>query len=686
MATFNFVGAGNFTSFLNIDLTLSDDFIGLDGATAVFRTTLPNGDIRQTVASDNGNQTLDNVIIYSVSYAVGGLNPTNAFLSNLNIFTNQIDQFSNGRITDLWNYALAGDDSIRLGGVTARAFGDFDTLDNKSIVAGDDVIILTAAATVGTTTGLLTDFAGIFGDVVEVKNNSILVCGDDIIDARLATGEFSLVGDVFLDATAASVTFGNDIIYGSQGDDRIWGDYSADRLPSADGGDDVLFGNAGNDLISGLGGDDVINGGADNDTLAGGTGDDVIIGDLATTRCMMSSWRGGGPDQSGIDRFEGGAGNDEYSVGSLQDILIEDDSNPLTGGIDSVNYLGSGTFTLGANFEVLNLQSSAFASNGTGNGLANTIIGNALVNTLNGAAGDDILRGEDGNDTYLVDRITDFVQENNGLPAGGNDLVIFSGITGTYALTNNVERLILGGASAIGGTGNGLANTITGNNAANVLNGLGGIDTMIGGNGSDTYFADRTNDIITESNAVLAIGGNDLVNFTGSSGVFVLSNNVERLTLGGLSAIGGTGNASANTITGNIGGNTLSGLGGADFLNGKGGNDRLTGGTGADSFVFDTALNTGLNRDTITDFNVADDTIRLENAIFIGLATGTLASTAFKNVTTSGPVDSTDRILYDDISGAVFFDRDGSGATYARVQFATITGAPTLTHLDFVVF
>jgi hypothetical protein len=54
------------------------------------------------------------------------------------------------------------------------------------------------------------------------------------------------------------------------------------------------------------------------------------------------------------------------------------------------------------------------------------------------------------------------------------------------------------------------------------------------------------------------------------------------------------------------------------------------GGSAADIFVFDSALNATTNVDQITDYNVTDDTIRLENAIFTALTTtGTLAAAAF---------------------------------------------------------
>ena len=90
-----------------------------------------------------------------------------------------------------------------------------------------------------------------------------------------------------------------------------------------------------------------------------------------------------------------------------------------------------------------------------------------------------------------------------------------------------------------------------------------------------------------------------------------------------------TGGAGNDTLIGGIGNDTLTGNAGIDNLNGGAGNDTLFGGLRNDTlfgganndfFVFNTAL--AANKDTITDYNAAQDTFRLENAIFTKLGAG----------------------------------------------------------------
>ncbi|MGL4488433.1 MAG: calcium-binding protein, partial [Rhizobiaceae bacterium] len=130
--------------------------------------------------------------------------------------------------------------------------------------------------------------------------------------------------------------------------------------------------------------------------------------------------------------------------------------------------------------------------------------------------------------------------------------------------------------------------------------------------------------------------------------------------------------------------NFLFGVGGADFIDGLSGNDYLNGGAGADRFRFATTLNASTNTDTIADFNVTDDTILLENAIFTQLTVaGALTAAQFKNLNL-GAIDANDRILYNDTTGALLYDADGSGAG-AAIQFGLLTGSPTVTAADFLV-
>jgi Ca2+-binding RTX toxin-like protein len=441
-------------------------------------------------------------------------------------------------------------------------------------------------------------------------------------------------------------------------------------------------GNALNNTITGNGAINTLTGAAGNDVLNGGAGADVM-------------W--------------GGSGNDTYYVDNASDVTNEAVSSTNTadaGGLDLVS--SSVTRTLGSYLENLTLTGTA-AINGTGNALNNTITGNGAINTLTGAAGNDVLNGGagadvmwggSGNDTYYVDNASDVTNEavssTNTADAGGLDLVS-SSVTRT--LGSYLENLTLTGTAAINGTGNALNNTITGNGAINtltgaagndVLNGGAGADVMWGGSGNDTYYVDNASDVTNEavsSTNTADAGGLDLVS---SSVTRTLGSYLENLTLTGTAAINGTGNALNNTITGNGAINTLTGAAGNDVLNGGAGNDTLTGGTGIDYFDFTTALSSTTNVDTITDFSLVDDVIRLDNAVMAGLGTttGTLTAAAF--ISGAGRVtaaDATDRIVYNTTTGDLYYDADGSATASAAIKIAIIgtTSHPALTNADFSI-
>ena len=188
----------------------------------------------------------------------------------------------------------------------------------------------------------------------------------------------------------------------------------------------------------------------------------------------------------------------------------------------------------------------------------------------------------------------------------------------SYILSANLENLTLTGIVAINGTGNAKNNVINGNSGNNFFSGLDNDDTLNGGNGNDTldggtgidnlnggdnddlYIVDNVSDVATEVFDD-ALSGVDTVQ---SSVSYTLSANLENLTLTGIAAINGTGNAKNNVINGNNSNDFLSGLDGDDTLNGGSGTDSLTGGLGNDVFVFNSLSDSqpGFARDVITDF------------------------------------------------------------------------------------
>jgi serralysin len=559
------------------------------------------------------------------------------------------------------------------------------------------------------------------------------------------------------------VSGGNDTFYGGSGDDYIYG-YTGNEYYYGEDGNDNLLGSSGNDYLDGGTGTDTLSGGSGNDTVDGGTGDDLIYLDEGNDYLNIVSggndtfYGGSGDDyiygytgneyyygedgndnllgSSGNDYLDGGAGTDTLSGGSGNDTISSDGDGGIYNGdtendvmfsglggetmdggtgidlIDHTAYDGDYIFDMATgltnfsgelytNFEnttmgdgndsVMGNVSNNVINGGIGNDSLNGSSGNDTLSggngndTLLGSSGTDRLLGGTGNDLYGVDNTGDVIVE---LPNQGIDRVNSSI---TYILTPNVENLTLTGSSAINGTGNTLNNVITGNSGNNNLNGSSGNDTLSGGNGNDTllgssggdslvggiandlYGVDNTGDVIVE----LPNQGIDLVN---SSITYILTPNVENLTLTGSSAINGTGNTLNNVVTGNGVNNSLNGGGGNDTLTGGVGSDTLIGNTGNDFFLFN-SQNQGSDR--ITDFNVTDDTILVSGSGFGGgLTVGTLATNAFR--LGSSATTSAHRFIYNSSNGGLFFDVDGNGGS-SSVQIATLNTGLAMTNQDIVV-
>jgi Ca2+-binding RTX toxin-like protein len=227
-----------------------------------------------------------------------------------------------------------------------------------------------------------------------------------------------------------------------------------------------------------------------------------------------------------------------------------------------------------------------------------------------------------------------------------------------------------GAAGTLGTAGN---DALNGGAGADVLKGLAGNDVLGGGAGNDILQGGAGND------ALDGAAGDDRLE--GGAGNDTLAGGADNDRLDG-----GDG---ADTLGGSAGNDRLDGGAGNDIVDGDAGNDTLVGGAESDAFRFDDAV--GVDVDTIVDFAGAGaaalDVIQLDNAIFTALgAPGALGAANFVSAAADvEALDPNDFILYDTMTGALYYDTDGSGAGVA-VQFAVLTGSPDgLAASDFTI-
>lgn len=155
------------------------------------------------------------------------------------------------------------------------------------------------------------------------------------------------------------------------------------------------------------------------------------------------------------------------------------------------------------------------------------LLGGNGADILDGGTGGDRLEGGNGNDWYFSDNVKDLVVET---ATGGIDTIYTSVSRGMAA---NVENLTLIGARAIGGVGNGLANTLRGNDAANGLVGGAGDDWIYGGRGADRLTGG------TGTDHLVGGAGADTFLFhdaTGRDFIHAYERGLDRLNLAGIDA------------------------------------------------------------------------------------------------------------------------------------------------------
>jgi Ca2+-binding RTX toxin-like protein len=422
-------------------------------------------------------------------------------------------------------------------------------------------------------------------------------------------------------------------------------------------GDDILVGGAKADTLIGGGGDDVLDltaGG--NDTANGGAGDDHInLGSMS-----LSS-----------DQINGGGGTDDLTFSGGDTVVF--DATSLLKSIEILtpaaghNYHLSATDAFVASGHTLTVDGGALGAGDTlvydGSGETDgqlILLGGSAGDTLNGGARNDTFDGGNGNDVF-----------NMGV--GGND-------------------------TADGDGGNDVFNLGAAFNAA---------DRIDGGSGNDTVNLDG--DYSTE----LALGGATLANVetlhfaAGSSYNIKLGDG--NVGIGKILTVDGS-NLGAGDSLRFIGANASVGqfviIGGAgnDYLAGGRNHSDIEGGLGADhlrgnhnfggtnTFIYaDATESTGPGYDTIFDFGLTDDAIKLP---FVPLqdaavVTGSLSQATFDTdlaaAVGAGQLEVNHYLIFapdsGDLAGHAFIIVDGNGTAgyQAEQDYVILIGAGSYT-------
>ena len=497
--------------------------------------------------------------------------------------------------------------------------------------------------------------------------------GSDTLDVRTASA-------------GVSVNFANGTIGGG-----LIGTFVNMERALGGSGADLLIGAAGGQNLSARGGNDTLEGGAGVDTLWGGGGaDSFVFRETGTANADRISDFASGSDKIVLDASVmsalGASGNfaagdarfSANSSGTAQDasdrIIFNTNTKQLfydadgngSGAAALIATLQSGSTLAAADIVVVNGGGGGGGGGGgsggqTINGTAgnDSLVGTAGPDTINGLGGNDTLDGANspfagtdpeidrldgglGDDRFIVDNAADVLSD-----AGGIDTIVAINIDWTLAA--GFEHLIFRNETEIRqtGIGNDLANDMSG--VFVLLEGRGGNDTLFGAGGADGF----------GTPSILRGGeGNDLI----------------------------TGQGEGDILEGGTGNDTINGGPAAATLNGGAGNDLLTGGDDADTFVFDVAPGAA-NADRIADFASTVDTIRLDGGAHANVGpSGAFAAgdARFWSSSTGTAHDADDRVIYNNSTGQLWYDADGSGGGAAAL-IATLQGAPPLAASDIEV-
>ncbi|MEH1837655.1 MAG: hypothetical protein V7L20_02550 [Nostoc sp.] len=390
-----------------------------------------------------------------------------------------------------------------------------------------------------------------------------------------------------------------------------------------------------------------------------------------------------------------------FSVSSAGDVN-GDGIADLTIGAPNV-YLNGDSSPSGQSYVVFGGKNIGRGStiNLTGTAGTDTLVGTSGNNIIDGKAGNDNLTGNGGQDKFII------------RPGDGNDIIIdFAGVgkgsdplsplSLKAAVINNVDTLQFTGK---GLTARNLQLTQQGNNLEVSFENVASTKVTLQNfllenldNLPATFLQSAIGNIlfdgqtsITDSFDVIDANSTQTSIFNKNTVTFLndLNNNIAGFDNSDDVINGEGGNDILNGLSGN---DLLRGGTGNDALIGGIGNDTLVGGAGPDRFLYNTNVpfnSAAVGVDTISDFHSCEgDKIVLELTTFSAItsAPGKGFSNKSDFQVTNSAGTSTAKIVYDPMSGQLFYNENGTAAGFGSGGlFATLTGAPILTASDFVL-
>jgi Ca2+-binding RTX toxin-like protein len=563
---------------------------------------------------------------------------------------------------DVANVIMDTDD---LEQVDFNAFGGVDTITINDLTATDVRQVNVNLAAFGSTAGDDAVDTVILNGTGNADTVKVSATAGKVTVAGLAANVQITGGDEERDRLVINTLSGPDTITVNDltggGLQAIEINLAAAGSTTGDGQPDLIMINASNrdDVlnISGVPGIVIVSGLGAEINIAGAdvNNDPLVVNARAGDDTIDATNLNAGSMRLSLD---GGAGDDLLVGGAANDTLIGGAGNDFVDGRrgDDVAFLGAGR--------------DAFLWNpGEGN---DRIEGGSGYDTMlfNGSGANETIDMSANGERFRFFRdVASVVMDTNDLEQvdfrafGGADTITINDLTGTDIQQINLNLGVLGTAG-----GDGQIDTIN-------VNGSAGNDVVRVANQEQTVTVTGLTATVTIARAdanldrlmVFGAAGDDRIDAS------ELASNLIQLTI--------DGGAGDDMLIGSSSNDTLVGGDGNDTVIGGAGADNVSGSNGRDAFRFN-APNQG--SDTISDFVAADDQILVRAADFGGGLVAGAAITVDQFILGTAAGDDSDRFIYNNTTGELFFDVDGSGAN-AQVLLATLTGAPTINNTNIVV-